>query len=48
MTGAHEEQSIDPDDVAINEWDEVAGEWDDSEAVRAYAAAAFRIAGADR
>ena len=41
MTGAHEEQSIDPDDVAINEWDEVAGEWDDSEAVRAYAAAAF-------
>ena len=26
---------------AVNEWDAVAGEWDDSEAVRAYAAAAF-------
>lgn len=41
MTDAHEEQSVDPDDGAFNEWDAVAGEWDDSEAVRAYAAAAF-------
>lgn len=41
MTRADDEQPVDPDVAEINEWDAVAGEWDDSEAVRAYAAAAF-------
>ena len=41
MTDADSGQSVDPDVDTINEWDEVAGEWDESEAVRAYAASAF-------
>ena len=40
MTNADDPRSADPE-VSINEWDAVAGEWDDSDAVRAYAAAAF-------
>jgi len=50
VTDADEERTIDPDSVPINEWDDVAEEWDESDAVRAYAASAFesleRIAGA--
>ena len=41
MTGADEERPVDPDAGPTNEWDDVAGEWDESEAVRAYAASAF-------
>ena len=41
MTGVDDEPPVDPDVAEINEWDAVAAEWDDSEAVRAYAAAAF-------
>jgi 2-polyprenyl-3-methyl-5-hydroxy-6-metoxy-1,4-benzoquinol methylase len=41
VTGVDDEQADDPDVAEINEWDAVAGEWDDSDAVRAYAAAAF-------
>ena len=40
MTNADDPQSADSE-ASINEWDAVAGEWDDSDAVRAYAAAAF-------
>ncbi len=41
MTGADEEQPVDADAGPTNEWDDVAGEWDESEAVRAYAASAL-------
>lgn len=41
MTGVDEEPPVDPGVAELNEWDAVAAEWDDSEAVRAYAAAAF-------
>ena len=45
MTDADEDQPVDPDAAPINEWDAVAGEWDDSNAVRAYASAAFQSLG---
>jgi 2-polyprenyl-3-methyl-5-hydroxy-6-metoxy-1,4-benzoquinol methylase len=40
VTNADDPQSAESE-ASINEWDDVAEEWDDSDAVRAYAAAAF-------